>query len=601
MIRFASSLFALALLTAAHADEPQFADVFLSGKDGYSVYRIPSVIVTKSGEVLAFAEARKNISDQAQNDIVLKRSSDGGVTWGALQLIQDDGANSLNNPTAVVEQQSGRVFLMYQRIPGNLKEHSKETAVGVNGDNIYRNLLVWSDDNGATWTKPLDVTATTKRPDRATTICSGPGIGIQLTRGQHKGRIIMPFNEGPFWLWQNFSVFSDDAGKTWRMGVDVPGAMVPDAKQGQRSQINEVQMVEMSDGSVRLDSRQFAGTRVRKTAVSRDGGVTWTSVSDLADLRDPSCMAGVLRYSFDDGSGMGKIIHTGPDSAKRDHGTVYLSLDDGATFPIKRELYAGSFAYSVPTRLADGKVGVIFEADGHKRIAFARFPIGWLTQGVNYATVPESRPERGGKFGWWLARHERKLEDAKQGADIVFLGDSITQNWEAAGKDVWREHFSAKRALNLGFGGDSTQHVLWRLAHGELDGVNPKVVVLHIGTNNARHSEATPEQIAEGIRAVIEAVHAKAPGALVLLHAIFPRGADANDPWRKRCDAINKHLPALADGQRVRFFDIGAKFANADGTISKDIMPDLLHLSAKGYEIWADELEPKLNALLRAN
>lgn len=590
----------LIILAAASlcAQEPEFFDCFTGGSDGYPAYRIPAVVVTTKGSVLAFAEARQSLGDQSQNDIVSKRSTDGGATWSALHLIHDDGANSLNNPTAVVERQSGRVFVMYQRIPAHLKESSKSTATGLSGENIYRNLLVWSDDDGVTWSTPLDVTATTKRPDRATTICSGPGIGIQLTRGSHKGRLVFPFNEGPFWLWQNFAVFSDDAGKTWKMGVDAPGAFVPDAKTGQRSQVNEVQMVEMSDGSVRLDSRRFAGAAFRKTAVSRDGGTTWSNIADIADIRDPSCMAGVLRYSFDDGGGMGKIIHTGPDSTKRDHGTVYLSLDDGATFPIKRELYAGSFAYSVPTRLADGRAGVLFEADNHKRIAFARFPIDWLTRDVNYATVPESRAERSGKFGWWLARHERKLEEAKQGADIVFLGDSITQNWETAGREAWREHLSTKRALNLGFGGDSTQHVLWRLDHGELDGVNPKLIVLHVGTNNARHSEATPSQIAEGIRAIIESIHAKAPSARVLLHAIFPRGPDVKDPWRQRCIAINKLLPALADGERVQFIDIGSKFTGADGTVSKDTMPDLLHLSAKGYQIWVDALCQKIDEQL---
>lgn len=377
MIKILLFTFVVASLTA---QEPEFFEVFTPGSDGYPAIRIPSVTVTKKGSVLAFAEARKTLGDQSENDIVTKRSTDGGATWSALKLIHDDGVHSLNNPTAVVEQESGRVFLMYQRIPGNLKEHSKETAVGLSGENIYRNFMVWSDDDGVTWSAPLDVTATTKRPDRATTICSGPGIGIQLTRGPHKGRIIIPFNEGPFWLWQNFAVISDDAGKTWRTGVDVPGVFVPDGKMGQRSQVNEVQMVEMSDGGVRLDSRQFAGTRVRKTAVSRDGGLTWSNVSDLTDIRDPSCMAGVLRYSFDEGDGKGKIIHTGPDSTKRDHGTVYLSRDDGATFPIKRELYAGGFAYSVPTRLADGRVGVLFEADNYKRITFARFPIEWLTR-----------------------------------------------------------------------------------------------------------------------------------------------------------------------------------------------------------------------------
>ena len=386
----------------AFATDAEFFDVFVPANDGFKAIRIPSVVVTKIGSVLAFAEARQSLGDQSQNKIAMKRSTDGGRTWSAIRVLHDDGANSLNNPTALVEQKSGRVFVMYQRIPAHLKEASKETETGYEGTNIYRNFLLTSDDDGVSWSAPLDVTRTTKRPTRATTICSGPGIGIQLTRGPHAGRMIFPFNEGPFWKWQNFAVFSDDAGKTWRYGVDAPGALVPDPKSGLRSQINEVQMVEMGDGSVRLDSRQFAGAKVRKTAVSRDGGATWSGVSDLNDLRDPSCMAGVLRYSFDDGSGNGKILHTGPDSTKRDHGTVYLSLDDGATFPIKRELYAGGFAYSVPTRLADGSVGVLFEADGYKRIAFARFPITWLTAGVNYSTQPEARLERAGKFGWWL-------------------------------------------------------------------------------------------------------------------------------------------------------------------------------------------------------
>jgi sialidase-1 len=364
---------------SAIAAEPEFHDVFTSGAEGYASIRIPSVLVTKQGTVLAFAEARIKPTDQAENKIVTKRSTDGGRTWSVLTMIHDDGANSLNNPTAVQEQASGRVFLMYQRIPSHLKEGSKGIATGLEGPDIYRNFLVWSDDDGATWSKPLDITATTKRPERATTIASGPGIGIQLTRGAHKGRLIIPFNEGPFGKWQNFAVFSDDAGKSWRFGADVPGALIPDGKGGERSQINEVQMVELSDGSVRLDSRQFEEAKVRRTSVSKDGGETWSPVAELPELRDPSCMAGILRYSFDGKTGHGTLLHTGPDSTKRDHGTVYLSTDDGATWPVKRELYPGGFAYSVPTRFADGTVGCLFEADNYKRIIFARFPIQWVS------------------------------------------------------------------------------------------------------------------------------------------------------------------------------------------------------------------------------
>ncbi len=366
----------------AFAAEPEFTDVFKSKTEGYAQIRIPSVVVTKQGIVLAFAEGRERPTDQAENDIILKRSSDGGKTWGPLQVVHEDGKNSLNNPTAVVEQERGRVFLMYQRIPAHMKEHGKNIETGHEGTNIYRNLLVWSDDDGATWTKPLDVTRTTKRATNATTIASGPGIGIQLTRGPHKGRLIIPFNEGPYYQWNNFAVFSDDNGAKWNVGENVPGAFLKDAKLGQRSQLNEVQMVELSDGSVRLNSRQFAGAKVRKTSVSKDGGVTWSQVEDVPALRDPSCNASVLRYSFGDGaSGLGRILYSGPDAMSRSNGSIHLSRDDGATWPVKRVLWPGSFAYSVLTKLPDGEVGCLFETDNYARIVFARVPATWVEAG----------------------------------------------------------------------------------------------------------------------------------------------------------------------------------------------------------------------------
>lgn len=373
-------LLPIALAPVAFAGEPVFSDVFTAAQDGYASIRIPSVVVSKQGTVLAFAEGRAKHADQAQNDLLLKRSPDGGTTWTPQQLVAEDGAHSLNNPTAVVEQQSGRVFLMFQRIPAHLREGSTNIETGYDGTNVYRNLLVWSDDDGATWTKPLDVTRSTKRPVRATTLASGPGIGLQLTRGPHRGRLIFPFNEGPFWQWNNFAVFSDDRGRTWQCGENVPGAFLPDAKLGQRSQINEAQMVELSDGSVRLNSRQFAGAKRRKTAVSQDGGSTWSPVQDVPELRDPSCNASIFRYSFNDGRGRGKVLYSGPDSLKRDTGTVWISLDDGETWPMHRVLWPGSFAYSVLTKLPDSTVGCLFETDGADRIVFARFPLTWLEQ-----------------------------------------------------------------------------------------------------------------------------------------------------------------------------------------------------------------------------
>ncbi|MEY2410025.1 MAG: sialidase [Verrucomicrobiota bacterium] len=368
----------LVLCRHCGAAGPEFVDVFVPGNDGYKSIRIPSIVVTKTGMALAFAEGRAAASDQAANDLILKRSADGGRTWGKLQLLHDDGKNSLNNPTAVVEQQSGRVLVMYQRIPAHLKERSQITGTGYDGTNVYRNLLISSDDDGVIWSKPMDVTRMTKRATHATTIASGPGIGIQLTRGPHAGRLIIPFNEGPYFQWNNFAVFSDDRGSNWKCGANVPGAFVPDAKLGKRSQINEVQMVELSDGSVQLNSRQFAGARVRKSARSRDGGETWSEIEDAPALRDPGCNAGLLRWSFGETGTRGTILFSGPDSTKRDHGTVHLSRDDGVTWPLHRLLWPGGFAYSVLTRLPDGTVGCLFEADDYSRIILARIPFTWL-------------------------------------------------------------------------------------------------------------------------------------------------------------------------------------------------------------------------------
>lgn len=370
----------LLTVRALVAAEPEFFDVFKSKGEGYASIRIPAVLVTKAGTVLACAEGRQRPTDQAENDIVMKRSADGGRTWSALRVLHDDGAHSLNNPTLVQEQAGGRIFLWYQRIPAHLKEHSPGTATGLDGPNIYRNFILTSDNDGVTWAAPLDVTKTTKRPTRATTMASGPGVGIQLTRGAHAGRLIIPFNEGPYGRWQNYTVFSDDAGKTWTYGGDVPGALVPDGQGGERSQINEVQMAELEDGSVLLDSRQFAGAKVRRFSLSRDGGKTWSSVQTTPDLTDPSCMASTLRYSFAEGPTPGRLLHSGPDSTKRERGTIYLSRDEGQTWPVKRVLYSGSFAYSVLTKFADGTVGCLFEADTYGRIVFARFPLAWVVQ-----------------------------------------------------------------------------------------------------------------------------------------------------------------------------------------------------------------------------
>ena len=366
----------LTLGVPAAAGEPELTDVFVPARDGFRSIRIPSVVVTKRGTVLAFAEGRAANADQAKNRLILKRSTDGGRTWDRLSVIAEAGDQALNNPCAVVERRSGRVLLMYQSYPAGLAERSGQIATGYEGDRIVRNCLIESKDDGVTWSAPRDLTRETKRPERVTTIAGGPGIGIQLQHGKHAGRLLIPFNEGPFGVWNIYTAYSDDRGKSWKMGEPAPGGLV-DTPDGKTSTVNEAQLVELKDGSVRFNVRRWAGKAVRKTCVSRDGGVTWSAVEDAPELMDPGCQGSVLRLP----GRKSRILYSGPQSTKRENGVVFLSEDEGATWPVRRVLFPGSFAYSCLTALPDGSIGCLFETDGANRIVFARFTLEWLTAG----------------------------------------------------------------------------------------------------------------------------------------------------------------------------------------------------------------------------
>lgn len=203
----------------------------------------------------------------------------------------------------------------------------------------------------------------------------------------------------------------------------------------------------------------------------------------------------------------------------------------------------------------------------------------------------------------WAVRHAAVTKiAAEKKASLVFIGDSITQMFggephdrSQPGKDVWEHHYASRNAANLGFGYDFVENTLWRLRHGELDGAAAKVVVIHIGTNNVNRN--TPEEIATGIRAICAEVHQRQRDAKTVLMAIFPRGPKP-DATRAKLEAINKLIAPLDGKDGITFLDIGAKFLEPDGTISRETMGDFLHPTAKGYEIWARELEPILNKLL---
>jgi len=213
---------------------------------------------------------------------------------------------------------------------------------------------------------------------------------------------------------------------------------------------------------------------------------------------------------------------------------------------------------------------------------------------VNSAVIPATR----GDEQWWRERDRAKTRQAKnRDAKLVFIGDSITQGWETTGKEVWQNYYADRDPFNLGFSGDRTEHVIWRLTHGNLGKLKPQVAVVMIGTNNTGHLDQDPDQVAAGIERILEILQRRLPETKIVLHGVFPRGEDPYDRKRLNNLAINNRIQRYADGKRIHYLEIGDQFIQEDGTISKKIMPDYLHLSPAGYELWARALEPKLKAL----
>lgn len=211
------------------------------------------------------------------------------------------------------------------------------------------------------------------------------------------------------------------------------------------------------------------------------------------------------------------------------------------------------------------------------------------------STLPTHRMER----AWWKKRFQENLQKDKGGHDLVFIGDSITQGWEGAGKEVWQEFYADRKALNLGYSGDRTEHVLWRLLNGELQGVDPKAYVLMIGTNNTGHGLVPAEETATGIKLIVELLQDRSPEAEILLLSVFPRGEQPDHEMRKRNNEINALIQHYAHDEKVHWLDLTDTFLDANGILTKEVMPDALHPKQKGYRIWAEAMEPTLVKLLK--
>ena len=341
-------------LAAADGDAPCEQVLYRSGTEGYHTYRIPGLVVTAKGTLLAFCEGRKTSrSDHGDLDLMLRRSTDGGKTWSAQQIIYEEGGTAkvtIGNPCPVVDTATGTVWLAFCR----------------NNDRVF---MTRSADDGLTWAKPEEITADVKEKDWGW-YATGPGHGIQLTRGRQKGRLVFPCDHGVKgreggWKGKGRShvFYSDDHGKTFQLGKPTDWGM------------NECEAVELADGRLLLSMRNYHGKNQRAFATSRDGGQTWSEPKHHAQVYCPTCQSSIHRYAWKPDV----ILYSGPGGGGRNDLAIRASYDEGKTWPVARRLHSGGSAYSDLAVLPDGSICCLYEADGYKTITFAKFPLRWLT------------------------------------------------------------------------------------------------------------------------------------------------------------------------------------------------------------------------------
>ncbi len=356
----------------------EHVDVYVSGQDGYNCYRIPGIECAPDGSLLAFAEARKlNCGDPGMDgndiDLVLKRSTDGGKTWSPMMIIEDYGELwSSANPATCVDKDTGKVWVLYLRCkPG------KHTFTARPGTDDSQVLARTSDDNGVTWSEPIDLTAASRDmndPHWSVSVV-GPGGMIQ----DSKGRLItavwkagprgtveeLEKDGGTSALWGNLAMFSEDHGKTWQSGQPVPG---PGG--------DENQLVELNDGRILMDFRQSGGP-TRWMSESKDGGRTW-SERRPGNPVTPVCCA-IERFSLKSaGADKDRIIWTGPKGPDRNNLVVRVSYDEGQTFKNERLIASEAAAYSDLTLLKDKSAGVLWERADYRKITFTRLTLEFL-------------------------------------------------------------------------------------------------------------------------------------------------------------------------------------------------------------------------------
>jgi sialidase-1 len=355
-------VFFVCLPLCVFCGDPQRVDVFEAGKDGYHTFRIPSIIVSPKGTLIAVCEGRKNSrGDSGDIDLVMKRSLDNGATWSQVQVIDDDGANTTGNPAMVVDRKTGIIWMLITRNPGNYKESEIIDGLSSGSRTVW---VMKSADEGATWSQPVEITSWVKKADW-TWYATGPGIGIQLK----SGRLVIPCNhaEAGSKISRSHVIYSDDHGATWRLG----GSAAADT--------NESQVIERADGTLLLNMRNYRKSPqiyVRAISVSRDRGLTWKELDHDPMLLEPICQGSILRVKDD------LVLFSNPASLKREKLTVRMSRDGGRTWPVAKLINTKPSAYSCLTVLPDGEIGLLYEngeRESYERITFLRFSLEWLT------------------------------------------------------------------------------------------------------------------------------------------------------------------------------------------------------------------------------
>ena len=218
---------------------------------------------------------------------------------------------------------------------------------------------------------------------------------------------------------------------------------------------------------------------------------------------------------------------------------------------------------------------------------------------ATYIDCTSTGQEEHFKHKWWKDRHDGVLKQIQnQQVDLILLGDSITHGFDHTGRSFWQHYYQDRNAVNMGYSADRTEHLLWRINHGEVDGINPKVAVIMIGTNNTGHYKTNPIETAQGIKKVVCSLREKLPNTKILLLAIFPRDAKSSGQYRVINDAINEIIMDYGDKKNIFTLNINDLFLSDDGTLTKEIMPDLLHPKEKGYGIWTAAIEPMVSKLM---